>query len=264
MTNALLLYDTRQWDAATVTASTAASGSPASNVLKDRIGQRWRSTSKTGNTLTFDLTSASYQTNTLGFFGHNLTSGATVYHLANTANSWGAPAYSQQLTVATDADGRVLPRLVYKLSPGQTYRYHRLTIDDPANTSNYVQIGRVMAGGYYIFTRNFALRARITYKDPTPIGHLPGSLENIEDLGELARFREFRVDFPRRTATEKRKLRSIFGLRGNSRPMVLALDIDNYPTEMSAYVYLTSDMEEVWRTYEMADFLTMVFEEKTR
>ncbi len=32
---------------------------------------------------------------------------------------------------------------------------------------------------------------------------------------------------------------------------------------MSAYGYLIVDMEEAIRTYEMSDFLTMVFGEKT-
>ena len=56
--NVHLLYDTRTWDAATVTASTSATGQGASRVLLDHPGKKWRSTSKTGNTLTFDLGSA--------------------------------------------------------------------------------------------------------------------------------------------------------------------------------------------------------------
>lgn len=265
MTNFQLLYDTRTWDAATVTASDTKGGSP-SNVLKDQIAKSWLSNGFTGKTLTFDLASAS-ATYMLGIFAHNLTAAATVHHLANTSNVWSGGGFSGgydsgALTVATDGDSRVLPRLVYTLN--RTYRWHRFTFDDPTNTASEggIKIGRVMGGSYYTFVRNFALRGRISYKDANPITHLPGSVENVVN-DPTKRFREIRLDFPRRTATEKRKLRAIFGLCGISRPMVLALDIDNYPSEMSAYGYLVADMEEVLRTYEMSDFLTMVFGEKT-
>ncbi len=259
--NVHLLYDTRTWDAATVTASTSATGQGASRVLLDHPGKKWRSTSKTGNTLTFDLGSAVNAT-MLGIFAHNLTSGATVYHLANATNSWGAPSYSQQLTVATDGDGRVLPRLVYKLS--QTYRWHRLTFDDSGNTNSYIEVGRVMGGQYYEFVRNFKLGARITHSDATPITSVRGSLENIQNLGSPGRFRQFRVDFPLRTATEARKLQAAYDLVGQSRPVVLCLDIDNYPSERSAYCFFASDLDISWRAYSSFDILTVVFEEKTR
>jgi hypothetical protein len=261
-TKALLLYDTRTWDASTVTASTSASGMAASRVLHDLVSRKWRSTSKTGNTLTFDLGSA-FSTTLFGIFGHNFTSGATVTLAANTSNSWGAPAWGPTtLTVATDGDSRVLPRLVYKLS--QSYRWWQLSVDDSGNTSNYVEIGRIMAGQYYEFTRNFARRARITHVDPTPIKHIPGSVENIEDLTYLARFRQIRVDFPLRTVTEQRKINALFGLRGNSRPVVLCLDYDNYPSEQSAYCYIVSDLDTEWRMDTSWNTMTLVFEEKTR
>ena len=260
--NVHLLYDTRTWDAATVTASTSASGQGASRVLLDHPGKKWRSTSKTGNTLTFDLGSAS-STTMLGIFAHNFTSTATVTHLANATNSWGAPSYnSGALTVATDGDSRVLPRLVYKLS--QSYRWHQITIDDSANTSAYVEIGRVMGGQYYELVRNFKLGARVTHMDATPITSVPGSIENIQNLGAPGRFRQFRVDFPLRTATETRKLQAAYDLVGQSRPVVLCLDIDNYPSERSAYCFFASDLDISWRAYSSFDILTVVFEEKTR
>lgn len=260
--NVHLLYDTRTWDAATVTASTSASGQGASRVLLDHPGRKWRSTSKTGNTLTFNLGSA-FSTTLLGIFGHNFTSSATVTLAANSSSSFVTPAFGPTaLTVATDADSRVLPRLVVKLS--QTFRYWQISIDDPSNTSNYVEIGRVMGGQYYEFVRNFKLGARISHADATPITSVPGSLENITNLGSPGRYRQFRVDFPLRTVAEARKLQAVYDLVGQSRPVVLSLDIDNYPSERSAYCFFSSDLDLSWRAYSVFDVLTVGFEEKTR
>ncbi len=146
MANTRILYNLDTWDAATVTGSSQANTDlvPA-NVLHDHVSKLWRTTGKASENIVFDLGAATNIT-VFSMFTFNLTASATVTLQANTADSWGSPAYSQALTIATDADGNVLQRLVYFLD--ETYRYWRVTFADSGNAASYLQIGRIAAGTY--------------------------------------------------------------------------------------------------------------------
>ena len=116
MANTRILYNLDTWDAATVTGSSQANADlvPA-NVLHDHVSKLWRTTGKASENIVFDLGTATNIT-VFSMFTFNLTASATVTLQANSANSWGSPAYSQALTIATDADGNVLQRLVFFLN----------------------------------------------------------------------------------------------------------------------------------------------------
>ena len=82
-------------------------------------------------------------------------------------------------------------------------------------------------------------------------------------MGRDKRFRRFTIDFPFRTVTERRKITALWGLIGNSRPVLLCLDPTNYLSEESAYCFLETNLEETWVHAYRWDVLSLVFEEKT-
>lgn len=259
--NIRILYNYAAWDAATVTESSDRSGRRGPNVLLDPPGKTWIASGDTLEWIKLDLGSAAKIT-CLGIFNHNLTSSATVTLEANSSDYWSPPGYGQSLSLASDVDSVVFPRIVYFLD--QTYRYWRISFDDPSNPAGWISVGRIVAGEYYEFTRNAARGARFTEKDPSTINHVPGTVENAEDLEVKARFRELRLDFPWRSETERRKWQAIYRRVGRVRPVVIAVDPDNKPSEMSAYCYIVSDLDWTWEHSSRFDIMTVLFEEKTR
>ena len=136
MANTRILYNLDTWDAATVTGSSQANTDlvPA-NVLHDHVSKLWRTTGKASENIVFDLGTATNIT-VFSMFTFNLTASATVTLQANSANSWGSPAYSQALTIATDADGNVLQRLVRLPMRGTVNRIYRSDVLRQERTTN--------------------------------------------------------------------------------------------------------------------------------
>lgn len=263
--NARILYNYAAWDAGTPSPSNSVSGSPSSNALKDPPGQVWDTGSGQDGSQWWKNDLGSAKTiSCFGAFAFNWSSAAVVRLQANATDSWGAPSYDQLLTLATDPDGNVYPRLVKLISPAQTFRWWRVTIDDAANPENRLKTGRFIAGQEYELSRNFTRGARISLGDPSTIKHLPGSLEQGQAIAFAKKFRRFTVGFKVVSATEAEKWEAILNKIGNSRPCVLMLDPTNNITKRSAYCYLVVDLELTWDLWTRFNIMSLVFEEKTR
>ncbi len=261
MANARILYNYDTWDAARgsgIATSSALSSAPVTNLLLDPIGKAWSPSSKTAEWVRLNLGTATRLT-CVCLAGGNWTSQASIYLEANTSDYWVAPAYYEQIPIAVDADGVPYRHLVLFLD--QTYRYWRVTWDDPANPADHLRLGRIIAGEHYELARNFARQARITWADPSAIEHKPGTVGNIPTTNQPA-FRQVRATFPWRATVEMAKWDAIYRKVGKSRPLMLALDPVTAPTRMSLYGYMVTDLEASWETYARYDIATLVFEEK--
>ena len=261
MANARILYSYDAWDAARaagIDAKSALSSMPVTNLLLDPIGKGWSPSSRLGQWVRLDLGGAQRITCFCAAAG-NWTAAATMYLEASTTDIWTDPPYTARLTIAVDADGVPYPHIVVFLD--ETYRYWRLTWDDPTNTADHLVLGRLVAGQYYELTRNFSRQARITWGDPSAIEHKKGTLGNIPSTLQ-PRFRQVRAAFPWRGTTEMAKWEAIYRKVGISRPLVLALDPVAAPTVMSLYGYMITDLEASWEWYSRFDIATLVFEEK--
>lgn len=100
------------------------------------------------NTIVIDLGSAQ-EIKALALYDHNFTSGVTLLLEGNTADAWGAPAFSEAVTYNAD-------KILHYLSSAQTYRYWRLSVTDTSNTDAYIEIGELFLGSYLELTYNFA------------------------------------------------------------------------------------------------------------
>lgn len=272
-TNARILYTYDAWDAVDaandITSSSQTTHHEDDNLLKDRLALEWHT--DVGDIedqwVKLDLGAATRLTCFAAVAG-NWTASATLTLQGNATNAWGAPSYSQVLPVALNADGVPWRHLVYFLD--QTYRWWRLLWDDPTqpdqdeDTGPQLKLGRLVAGQYYQFVRNFGRGTRFTWSDPSDIEHKPGTIGNEASASSLARpFRQVRADFPKRSTTEWDRWQAIYQKVGKRRPVVLALDPENAPTAQSIYGYLVTDLEAAWERYTRLDVATLVFEEKT-
>lgn len=255
MANVRLLYNSATWDAATVASSSETGDLVDNNVADNRIGKVWRSTGVASEYLKFSLSGAA-QFTCFGVFAANFTAAATVTLEANATDVWTSPSYSQALTIATDSDGNVLPRIVLFLD--QTYRYWRLTMADPTNTAGYLQIGRVIAGLYYEPPRNVSDGFAVETIDPSEGTARPGSLAVFR---RHMLYRRASVDFSYATQTQADKLAAAFAYVGNRWPVVLALDPTNRPSTDSLYCRLTSPLRTVHAMTGQYNQGTLVFEE---
>lgn len=113
---------------------------PAENVINELRKRVWRTGAASATErLVIDLGSAQAVT-ALILLDHTLTSSDTVLKLeANSSDSWGAPAFTQNLTWA---DGTILQTFA-----SQTYRYWRLSFTK-SSSSESRDIGRIFLGTY--------------------------------------------------------------------------------------------------------------------
>ena len=254
---ARILYNADTCDAATVTANSEVTDLEGSNVVEDFIGLPWRSTGDTAEWIKFDLGSATLIT-CIGIFKHNLTSGATVTLEANATDSWGSPSYSQALTLASDADSVMFEHIVFCLS--ETYQWWRITFADASNPDGYIQIGRVYAGEFYEFTRNYNANVERSWFDPSEGDDTPGRQDYKRSR---KRYRRYTLGVTLQDETQSEKLEAIFRKIGNEKPCVLMADYTNKPTKWSMYCYLKTTLSMAHRFARYFDMASLVFAEVT-
>jgi hypothetical protein len=138
--------------ASSLTALTEATGYSVINVQDQRLSVAYRSTAVTAQTVTIDLGSAQ-AIDTIAVMGHNLTSSAIVTVAANSSDSWPG-ATSQTVTVNSG--------MSLKYFTPVTYRYWQFQISDPANTSGYIEVGRLWLGDYITIDPSSTLDFTVT------------------------------------------------------------------------------------------------------
>lgn len=132
-------------DATTITASTANSRFPASNLSHPFRSKRWRSTSVTSQWVKFDLATTEAIDSVVLLWpledGIRLSGSAVIKIQANATDVWTSPAVDQTLTI-----DNTYTLASHFFASDQTYRYWRVTLTDPGNPNGYVELGVVWLG----------------------------------------------------------------------------------------------------------------------
>lgn len=124
--------------ATTITASTAATAYPSSNLKVLPIAKHWRSTGITSENLQLDLGSA-MSIDLIGIINHNITASGTItINGGSSAN----PDGSQYTTTITrrEFDSFKL------LSTAESWRYWKFIFADTTNADGYIKIGKLLLG----------------------------------------------------------------------------------------------------------------------
>jgi len=122
------------WRGKTLTDSSEATGYAGVNTQHPHLSKAWRSATVSAEWVKIDA-GAAITADSLAIVGHNLTPAATVKIQANSADTWAPPAL--------DLLGNPSDQLILSTFPSASYRYWRVYVDDPGNTSGYLTIGRV-------------------------------------------------------------------------------------------------------------------------
>tara|TARA_Y100000310_G_scaffold14259_1_gene14462 strand:- start:1554 stop:2330 length:777 start_codon:yes stop_codon:yes gene_type:complete len=234
---ARILYDTDTWDAAAISSNSETGDLVDDNVIDDDVSKVWRTTGDTSEWIVFDLGAAA-ALDMIGIFGHNLTAAATVTLQGHTADSWGAPDFSQTLEVVTDEDSVVIPKIV-EFFTSTSKRYWRVLIADAANPDTYIQIGRIKAGAYYEPARSINERFSIMVVDPSEGQEEPGITPNFRSRTEYERIS---VAHEFASTTQRKEFRTLYRKVGKRVPVILSVDPTNEPTELSWFARIVSGL----------------------
>jgi hypothetical protein len=140
-----VLYNNLIDDADVEDVSSEASGYDAEKLQNTPLSNEWRTEDGdiSGQYVVFDFGAAT-AINCVVISSHNISSGATIKFEMHTADAWGAPDLSETLTWRESH--------IIKFFTSTSKQYCRFYIDDPANTDNYLSVGRVFAGTYLQIT----------------------------------------------------------------------------------------------------------------
>lgn len=135
---------------ATITSLTENPIYPFDDALNDsRLSRVGRTVGVEYHWIKFSYTSTGIiDVDTIGIFGNNFTSDATVKIQANATDVWTSPSIDQALTYSKDDKksldlGRDVGVWSYEFSSTQSYQYWRIYIDDSTNPDGYLQMGFV-------------------------------------------------------------------------------------------------------------------------
>jgi hypothetical protein len=221
-------------DGGTVTANSEDPQFVDDNVQDQRLAKAWRTLSTTGITCVVDLATAQ-TVNTVAVLGHNITTAATVTIQANASDSWGAPTYSTTLTAL---DGAILRYL----DSAETFRYWRYTFEDPTNTENYLQIGRLWLGDFLQIDPSSTVDFTVSKKRNDVVSYGRG-LQKFGTPG--VGWREFNFEFRRHEATMLTAIQTMYDTVGNHTSMIFCNfdTLRTYPIVEPCYVSIVGDID---------------------
>ena len=227
-----------QGDAATaLTASSAATGYPASNVQFPFKTKTWRSTGVTDEWLKWNLGSAQNVT-MVALVNTNLTAAATVYFcghasdLGNATASWHGHATVDE-TITIPAGGMVI-----KYFTGASKQWWFLGVA-PAGAGTYVEIGLVYFGAQYSPAQNFDVKYKHALSDPSVAVKSIGGQRHTDMRPQFA---SLSLNFKFMTKAQKNQFLAFFQTVGVFNEVILSLDPANDPNGLSFYGVFTGGL----------------------
>ena len=248
-------------DTATVTASSAVDGLAANNVVDPLVRKGYRTTDTDTEWIQLQVTGAT-QTGVNAFFigKHNLTKDAIVKVQGNSTSTWSSgPALSTTLTVATDAQGGVIPKLAHFYSSVEHHRFWRVFLKDDGNTSSYLEVGRIAAGRYIEPDRNLRAGFNISHIDPSRISKTAGRQGYANARPQ---YMEMSYSLHDLDETEFDTLYGIYNTVGQHTAFVASLDPEDRPHHNTIYCQFMNPMVRQHRLMRQYSLQEVTFQEK--
>lgn len=183
-------------DAGTLSAGSADSQRPVTNLATVQPTEKWRTAGLTSTY--FDLDNGSAMTmRAVALMATNLTSTATIRVQLSDVAAGGtdiADSGTVSAGVLANTESLIDPpkNALYVFSAAQTARYARVTLADAAlSGTGYIEVGRAFIGPVWQPTRNFELAAPFAFDDSTREQESDGGQEFLEE-GTMRRIVELR------------------------------------------------------------------------
>lgn len=232
-----------------LTASTADTSFPVSNLRKFQRGRVWRTTSSTAQSLVIDLKTAEEINMAVIVFEKDsqvsFQPNQTLKIQANATNVWTAPAVDVSLSL--DEDAGVLS---YFWATAQEYRYWRLYMDDQYNGYSYFEVPKLFLGKGTELTQPPSIGFKFKEKDQSKITDTEYGVE-YSDVYPGRRYMSF--DFRALSDADRFTMRKIYERLGKVKPLLSVLDPDEDTfidkDEYILYAYLNNDYDAVQEFY---------------
>lgn len=226
-------------DAATLTASSAATDYPVINIQNEWPTFAWRATGDADEWVSINLGTTSPGIKALVIKGHNFSAAASVHIQADNDSDYSSLAVDLVLPIVADT-------MTCFWSSAQNYRYWRITIADAANTDTYVKIGRIFLGGYFSPSYDVSSYA-MAINDPSEIGlSVGGQLSGAN----RTHFKAWAYQFAYVPASDKATFESIFAAAGFTKPYFIVENI--YDSGSTRYARNTSPFNFNFLFYDPA------------
>ena len=247
-------------DDSTVSASSEATGLPAINVRDKLIRKVYASTGKANEWVRMQASGGATGMDAVFIGNHNFTKDAVVLWQLNTTSDFSSgPAVNVTLGVATDTQGKVLPKITYYFNSATTFEFARLYVEDSGNASSTLQIGRILAGRYLEPNRNLRDGFRISTFDPTR-QVATGGRQGYANIRK--QYMELSYAVGQINEAEQDEFLGLFGQVGMHKPFLVSLDPVDRPHHNSAYVQITGDVSRQHHFLKDMSFNEVVFQEK--
>jgi len=226
----MLLYN-NLLDSATLTASSAATGFPASNLQHPFRTKVWRTTGGTPGTANLVIDHGTAKAvNCVALINYTWASApGTLNFEANATDSWGAPSFSQALTWAATPSANGNKACIIKTFASQTYRYNRLNV---AYAPGDWDLGRMFVGSYFQPTYNYRIEWTQNVVDPSIIARSIGGQDHID---QIEKFREMGFSFLADTQAQWETYQTMINHVGINKDLFISFDYTNEPDEMTIY-----------------------------
>ena len=197
-------------DLYTITASTEATGYPATNLQDTQLAKVWRSTTASTSILTIDFVTTQAFT-CASIVGHNFNASVVAYF--ETAATSSFSAVSLVATIDFNADTMI------RFFASQSNRYARYRIENSTATDGYLEAGRVFAGTYYDFV-GYDPSVDFPYQlEDTSTRHDSWSGQIFGNPGVTLKIYEFALPFL--TNTMRTDLETIYQTVYTVKPVIL-------------------------------------------
>lgn len=205
-----------------LTALTADSEFPVSNLRSFLRGKVWRTTSAANQTLVIDLkTTESIDTFLLVFDKESditLTRSSAVRIQANATDEWSSPAVNVTLDNTLNETYGILS---YFWSSAQSYRYWRLLINAPEVATGYLEISKVFLGYSTQIARLPLIGFSTSEED---LSQYQSTVYGQEYADTYPGRRHLNLQFMGVTEADKETIRSIYARLGRVKPIVAIYD----------------------------------------
>ena len=237
MTSNIMFFYDNLLLSATLSASSAASGLPASNLKDPLRGVAYRTagtpTPGTANLVIDHIVAKGVKAVILG--GYNwLSAPGTLDFEFNDTDSWGSPAKTEALTWNANPTANGNFGMIIKVFSEQSYRYNRLNVVySPGGTPTDWDLGLMgIYSSYFQPDRDFRVGWGMDIVDESYVDRSVGGQRHAD---EISKYRTFDFDFKIPTQAQWELFQKMFNTVGITKDLFIAFDYDNEPDEMTIY-----------------------------
>ncbi len=248
----MFLYN-NQFDLATLTASSEATGFPASNLKNPFRSKVWRTAGATAGTanLIIDLGAGTKSTTCIALAGYNWAAApGTLQLLFHDDASFGAGTHTETLTWAANPTANGNYGVIVKSFDSYDERYLKLNV---VYAPGDWDLGRIFVGNYFQPAKNYLNDWGMNFIDESLGAKALGGQEHFD---EIQQYREVRFSHVISSQAEWESFQAMCNSVGIHHDIFVAFDYTNEPDEMTIYgkFFELPAMQSPFRNFSRADF----------